>query len=160
MTKEFRSGLSVLIALAVGVWIILPPDRLMITDDCQPKGLLGSIKAAVHGRTFWSEELYFLDKSISDLSALPGRLAAGQRQADSLYASIDARTDSALQDLYVRYPALRPSSLSEAARDLRRQADELDAANLVALANDAAAARIRVLVACRPRVEARARGQD
>lgn len=67
-------------AIAVIVWITLPPSRVALDDRCEPDGVAATLSAAVYGGTFWRSQQGALNDEILLLNGLPAADLRGREQ--------------------------------------------------------------------------------
>jgi hypothetical protein len=129
------------IALAVGFW---PSGDLAITQECEPQDVLASFKAALQGDRFWSRQLQHLDKEVEWIHWLFEMRASSARGKNG-----------AVEELYTKYPKLRPSGAEEEADALRRRADAIDQIALEEKEKRVFGKRLAELENCRPMLVSR-----
>lgn len=132
-----------LIPLAVGFW---PHGHLAITQSCEPQGALASARAYLQGSQFWRQQLQYLDKQVAWILREPIRRAQAQEVGDRL----EREADRTMEELYAKYPNLRPSAAEQSADELRHRADAIEQADSDAGMDQILAQRLVELEKCRP----------
>ncbi len=128
--------------LALSGWILpgaLSLKRgLSIDGQCEPAGLTGKIREAIHGREFWAAQIPFIDADIRDLDY----------SADSAI-EMRKRMESYAEERYALHPQTRPTPNEKRVQELRDMADDLEARENYALTEPYRKARLERLRACR-----------
>lgn len=143
-----------LVTLAVGYW---PSDELSITQSCEPKGALASFKALLQGDRFWNSQLRHLDKEVAWTRQRLERRAKAQRYNERP----ERKSNKAMEELYAKYPNLRPSAAETAAKEeaeaLRERADAIEQTALAEKEKRVFMKWLAELEECRPVLVSRSR---
>ena len=144
--------LSAVLLAAFMTVAFLPKFELDINEQCEPKGLDSRLKASMQGQRFWIRQLRYLERAIEDMEAIPGKVQELERTVRSTFAWMD----SVNEDLYRRFPEMRPTPREAAARHLQREAESIERVEGFRQMELMSREFMRPLLACRSRLVARA----
>jgi len=152
MKASSRQILLLTIGVTALIALLWPPQRLSVTESCNPDGTVSRVKALVQGRRWWRYQLGFLDLEIQRCKDEPARHARIRADVEAL----KTQTRQTMEGLYKEHPELRPSPEQRAADELRAQADALEQAELEEFIEKARVKELEWLSACRPQIQAMA----
>lgn len=158
MNKEINN-----LTIAIGFMMVailsvalLPKFELDLDANCEAEGIDSRLKARFQGARFWRSQLWYLDREIADLRALPDQLRAINRTVTETRRQLDDHQKS----VYQQNPSTRPSSERAAAEVLRRRADSVETAGVERVLDASVLEQLRQLSSCRPLVAAHVPGQE
>lgn len=137
-------------AIAITITALLPSTELSINNSCQISGPIQKLKSGVQGQRYWAKQLQLLDEEVLDLMTRPERIRKEQQMADEKVSEALKKTRQIMEEMYSKYPELRPSPQEIIASELRKRADALEYAGLIEKIKQISAKRISVLSSCRP----------
>lgn len=130
--------------------LIVPSTQLAFTDSCQIDGPIQKLKALVQGRRYWANQLALLDAEIQRLESQPDTIKRMQAIVDEQVRDVLKRSRQSMEELYSRYPDLRPSRSQIQADELRNRADAIEHAEMLKTLERLNAHRLTELKSCRP----------
>ena len=136
-------------AIALATTALLPSTELSITDSCQIDGPIQKLKSAVQGQRYWVNQLQLLDEEVRYLETQPERITKVQQMVDEKTTEVLEKNRQFMEELYSKYPELRPAPRQRVADELRKQADAIEFAEVLDRLERMNAKRIRSLAACR-----------
>lgn len=115
------------IAAAATAYLFLSePGTVVVSANGEISGLANNARETLQGSRFWRDQLKTANKELQDALDAPARDAALRRELTKLEQEI--RQES--EDMYRKYPDLRPSPAEQKAESLRDAADRIEQAEL------------------------------
>jgi hypothetical protein len=107
---------------AVGTWATSPGANTIKLETCQPDGIFARLSLSIYGPRFWQAQLDGLQRQIASAQAWKTSLRQLQGNANSAVAS-GQRT---MEEIYQKYPDMRPTPATREAETLRERADAIE----------------------------------
>lgn len=147
-----RKAIAVLFGCAIPIVVIalLPPTELSFNDSCQISGPIQKLKSSVQGKHYWAKQLQLLDEEVRYWEAQPERFKNVQQMAQKRVNEALAKNRQFMEEIYSKYPELRPSPHQTMADELRKQADAIEHAELLEKLEQLRTQRLMTLKSCRP----------
>lgn len=148
MTIPSRKFIITLLVIA-GVFIALtwPRDAHMYYEACAPKGDIGELSEAIHGRSFWVHQLENVRGKRQATDGIIANYPAVATANDQQGAAIDRMIDEA------NAKVMTPAELT--ASHLRRQADKIEAMDQRRQLIESVQAHAAMLRTCEQLIEGR-----
>jgi hypothetical protein len=145
-----RKAISVIGAVVVTISIaaILPSTELSINKSCDISGPAQKLKLAVQGKRYWAKQLELLDDEVRDIETHPERMRRLQIANEGMSEILEKHRQS-MEELYSKFPELRPSPQQTLAQELRKRADAIEGTWLQERMNEVRTQRLLALEACR-----------
>lgn len=144
--------IAILLVCVVAVGALLPSTELSINDSCEVTGPIQKLKSITQGERYWVKQLELLDKKVRYLEEYPEIIRSTQKMADEELKNILEKIEKDMEETYLKYPELRPSPQQTMADELRRQADDIEHAQLLQTIEQIYAKDIKLLKLCRPTI--------
>lgn len=149
-----REVVAILLVSIVGIVIaaLLPVSELSINDSCEVTGPIQKLKSAIQGKRYWIKQLQLLDKEIPSLERSLEFIRNFQNFNNNKEITNDILKQNKLieEELYSRFPELRPSPQEAAAAKLQRKEAAIWEAQFLQELEQTDTNRIRILKLCRP----------
>lgn len=139
-------------AAAAAYLFVSEPGTVVVSANGEISGLANNARETLQGSRFWRDQLKTANKELQDALDAPARDAALRRELSKLEQEI--RQES--EDMYRKYPDLRPSPTERKAESLRDAADRIEQAELDRLIEEHRLKRIARLQEIIPTIRARA----
>jgi len=110
-------------------WLSTPPEKIAFDGQCRPDGFPAKLSEVVHGSGFWNTQLDALRKKRADLEDRPRRYAETQVRVEPFLRELDTRT----AQFWAEHPQVAPTPAQQVADALRKQADEIEQAEMLKL---------------------------
>ncbi len=70
MSSMVKRTVGVLVAAAAAYWVTLPPERLVLGQDCRPAEMQAQLSAFVYRKSFWADQQTAIDQALRAQVAL------------------------------------------------------------------------------------------
>ena len=142
--------------VAIVTAALLPASELSINDSCEVTGPTQKLKSIIQGKRYWVKQLQLLDnempyreKSLEFTRAFQN-FNNNKENNKEIINDIRKQNEFMAEELYSRFPELRPSPEEKAASKLQRQAAADWEAQFLKEREQTDTKRIRILKLCRP----------
>lgn len=103
------------------------PETIVIDEALAISGPINHIRAFVQSERFWKTQQNLIEKELAWYAAAPEREEALSVAKEKTQEALK-RAEISMEKVYARIPEARPSPAQREAKALRRQADEIEAA--------------------------------
>lgn len=129
---------------------MLPSNTLSINDNCEVLGPIQKLKSIVQGKGYWVGQLRLLDQEIVDLETQPDIIRGAQEKIKATTSEVLEKNRQSMEELFLKYPRLRPSEGQVVASELRKQASAIEHAEFMEKLEQLLFQRAATLKLCRP----------
>lgn len=113
----------VLIITAVVIYFIFSsPERVVVNESGEVKGVFNQIRSDLQGKDFWSDQAQEVKKELQEEQNEPVEDAELKKELDK----IDADNSRDMEDLYREFPDMRPSEKDRLVEKLRSETDRIE----------------------------------
>lgn len=152
MSPRALKGTAAIAAVVAAYLFLSSPGKVVLTPSGEVEGLANHARDSLQGRRFWHDQSQAASKELQDLWAQPDRNAAVRRESDKF--ALEER--QAMEDLYRKFPEMRPSPAERRVESLRDAADRVEQAELDRFLEEYRLKRIAELQALIPIAQQRA----
>ena len=117
MTKQARIGDL--------LWIS-PPDKVVVNETAEIKGVINKARAGLQGKGFWKDQLRTIKSELQWELSEPQREAEFEKNMEELYRELNKD----MEEIYRKNPERSPSSTERRAKFLRERADQIEQAEI------------------------------
>lgn len=163
--RESAIVLAILVAIVAATGLT-DQSSYALNRKCEPEGFASRLRAAFQGRAYWVAQLKLLDestvvtaKSLANAIEETSKVGTVSEEAEKFLRQPNPAVEQAnrvLEDVYSKYPKIRPSPASVEVDQLRAQANALELADMAAQIRkmnvESMTERLDQMHTCRPEV--------
>jgi hypothetical protein len=117
--------IAILVIISISIFYLYStsPNHVVVDETGQTIGIQNKARETLQGNKFWKDQVYQVEKALGFAILAPQR----QTQWDQKMQKTQEKTDNLMNEMYAKYPALRPKPsemLREAADRKKAEEDE------------------------------------
>ena len=150
--KKLAIGGAALVIISL--WALFSsPDSVVVDSSGEINGSINALREKVQGLGFWENQLTQLHSELAVAQNFPDMMDQMKRDIDKSFEPVLEEMDQTMEDLYTKYPEMRPTPEEQQAEMLRKRADAIEAEESRQDMRRIFAERARELIAIRPVIQ-------
>lgn len=144
--------------LLISLWALFSsPDSVVVNSSGEIRGGINVLRDKVQGLGFWENQLDRLNYELAEAQAYPDLMDQMHREVDENFESVFQEIDQDMEELYSKYPEMRPTPEEKRAEALRERAAKIEEEESRRYIRKIFAERARELIAIRPVIQEKIR---